>query len=549
MYKITIRFLLLFIAVAIAFGVQLLSFSTLIDGKVNSDQNFLKNHINYFVSICGIAFSILAYVLGGYFTRDIVWHLKEKPGNKRFNKAWGFAPDLPSVLQGIHIGGLRWIIVGVALSLLAAFSIVRGVWLTLSIKINPHVTYSPPRNISVATIHGDTPEAFGRTEYLATHLEGSVMGLKGSTVLHRDDDGEYIWSPWLIDDSATEVIIEDYMTVGLRPKCTLLKGSQVNSTIVAGTITLSFNAALYNTSDSPSIDLAGNRRRALWAAGTASSTLDYSSYHEYYVSYHVFTTDTAYDPSKSYTFQSNEIAGQLNAYMYACKIDLNIYNISGIITSNPGPSLDRLTLWKKTLITTPPKSPVENIEETEGYKEPEEPVKILDKAGSAIHAISMTSLDMVDTSANEICIPLHCWMYDSIPGSNTGYNSRTDGPATRFIYDNGWVNMSAPLLEYKLAQLIGFAFSPTTLANNNTIMAQVITHDFITETIKPYIWVGVLAQLVLVLVVIGLYITAVSDFRDSHGADLNYLVSVIKKDNPLEDYSLKSELDSRGDLP
>ncbi|KAF9110008.1 hypothetical protein BGX27_006887 [Mortierella sp. AM989] len=527
------RFLFLFIAVAIAFGVQLLSFSTLIDGKVNSDQNFLKNHINYFVSICGIAFSILAYVLGGYFTRDIVWHLNEKPGNKRFNKAWGFAPDLPSVLQGIHIGGLRWIIVGVALSLLAAFSIVRGVWLTLSIRINPHVTNSPPRNISFSSIHGYPRGQFDTSIFLASHVAGAVVGLKDSSVIHRDDDGEYIWSPWLIDNNVTEAIIEDYMTVGLRPKCTLLDGSHVALTDVNNTVTLTIGSALYNTPKPTIIEMKYARMSSLWRTKFALSTLNFNTFPNYFVSYQVFTTigDLKNLPMPP-TIHLNRTVGQSDIYVYGCKIDINLYNISGIVTSNPGPSLDRLTLRKKTLVTVPVHTPGSTTLSS----------IIFNNAETAIRTIDALAEDTA-TEPLEICVPVNCWMYDSIPGIYTGYDSRTNGPATDKVYLSGWVNMTAPLLEYKIAQLVGYTFSPTALTNSREIMAQAIIHDFITETIKPYIWLGVIFQLVLILVVIGLYITAVSDFRDCHGADLNYLVSVIKKDYPLENYPLKTGMD------
>lgn len=80
---------------------------------------------------------------------------------------------------------------GVALSLVACFSLVKDVWLTQAIKITPHVTVSEPLNITVASIQGGIgQDQLGRGGYLGAFVSELIMGLKDSTVLHQDTDGE-----------------------------------------------------------------------------------------------------------------------------------------------------------------------------------------------------------------------------------------------------------------------------------------------------------------------------------------------------------------------
>ncbi|KAF8924478.1 hypothetical protein BGZ58_001738 [Dissophora ornata] len=511
----------------ITFGLQFASLSRIVDGRVDTDQNNLKNYINYYVTVCGVAFGAMAYVLGKFFTSDIVWHLDEKPGNTRFNKAWGLIPELSAVFSGCMIGGKRWVVTGVVLSLVACFSLVKGIWLTQTITIKPHVSVSPQQNFTVATLHGgfnETAELF-RSGYLGVFASEIIMGLKGSTILHQDN-GEYIWSPWLIDSSASEIVIQDYLTMGLRPTCRLLKKSQVNVTAQTdGGFRIDIAASLHNTSDPATLYMYNGRMETDWNSTTVLSNIDSDTSPNFVVNYHVFGTTPQYDKNTTFTFNSPDTAftNGFNAYVYGCVIEFSQYYISGQITSNVGPSLDRLNLTEKIPVVG---------ESNETFNVYNMVYKSTLGFGDTIAYQQISGANM------EVCTPIQCWMIDEIPGIYTGYNSTTDGPTSTNIYTTGWLNMSPALLEYKIAQAIGYILSPSVCTNDEIIMANNVTHDFVTETIPRYVYGGVGVQLVLVLLAIGIYLATVSNFSQGHGDDLDYLVSLIKDENE------ENELDS-----
>ena len=54
MLNIFFRSFLLFVVVAITFGLQFVSLTSIIDSRVDADQNKLKNYISYYVTICGM---------------------------------------------------------------------------------------------------------------------------------------------------------------------------------------------------------------------------------------------------------------------------------------------------------------------------------------------------------------------------------------------------------------------------------------------------------------------------------------------------------------
>ncbi|KAF9316580.1 hypothetical protein BG003_001767, partial [Podila horticola] len=159
-----------------------------------------------------------------------------------------------------------------------------------------------------------------RQPYLAPFVNEMMMGLKGSTVLHSD-------------------------IVTLKLKCTLLKPSQVTWKINAanGSIAINIAASLYNTSDPAELNMDGDRVKNAWNSTVLKSS--HEGLPAYIMSYNVFGTVASADNNTNYTFASD--ATYLKAYVYACHIDINQYNISGKITSNPGPSLDRLQLTSK----------------------------------------------------------------------------------------------------------------------------------------------------------------------------------------------------------
>ncbi|KAF9316088.1 hypothetical protein BG003_002338 [Podila horticola] len=511
--------LVFFLLTIAALGVQLLSLSKFIDQRVDANQDALKNYINYLSTGCNSAFAVLMFSLGFLFTRDIVWHLGERPGSKRFNMAWSLSPELSAAVTGIRIGGLKWIVVGCALTLITAISLVRNVWLTLSIQIVPHVSVGPMSNFSISTIHAnpdnsDNQSQLSRQPYLDSFANEMMMGLKGSTVLHSDN-GEYIWSPWLTDRRVSEILIDNYLTVALKPKCTLLKPTQVTWKINAANDSIAINVAakLYNTSEPAQLYLTGPRLRTSW--NTTALKMAHGGLPAYIMSYNVFGTVTGADNSTNYTFAND--ATLLKAYVYACRIDINQYNISGKITSNPGPSLDRLQLTSKIL------SPGD----FDGVSE-----LMYSAVFQALTASGASANQLqVGETAMEICRPIQCWMIDSIPGIDTGYNSTVDGPTTTLINDQGWIGMTPALLEYKLVQAVGYVISPSILTSQDTILGSNVTHDFIMQTTPKYIYAGVGLQLVLVLLVVGLYIATVTDSRAGYSDDLEYLVSLLREED------------------
>ncbi|KAG0331941.1 hypothetical protein BG000_010481, partial [Podila horticola] len=187
-----------------------------------------------------------------------------------------------------------------------------------------------------------------RQPYLAPFVNEMMMGLKGSTVLHSDI-GEYIWSPWLTDSRVSEILIDNYLTVALKPKCTLLKPSQVTWKINATNDSIAINiaASLYNTSDPAELNMDGDRVKNAWNSTVLKSS--HESLTAYIMSYNVFGTVASADNNTNYTYASD--AAYLKAYVYACRIDINQYNISGKITSNPGPSLDTSAAHKQDTLT------------------------------------------------------------------------------------------------------------------------------------------------------------------------------------------------------
>jgi len=130
----------------------------------------------------------------------------------------------------------------------------------------------------------------------------------------------------------------------------------------------------------------------------------------------------------------------------------------------------------------------------------------------------------------EVCVPIQCWMLDSVVGIDTGYNSSRDGPTTGIIYEQGWIRMSPALLEYKIVQSIGYILSPSVAANSEYIMAESVTHDFVIQTTARYIYAGIGIELLLILLALGFYIGSVSDFGQGHGDDLEYLVTLLQPD-------------------
>lgn len=533
--NVYLRCLLFLLLTVTAFSVQFLSLSKLIDQRVDANQDALKNYINYFSTACNTAFAVLMFFLGFLFTRDVAWHLGERPGSRRFNMAWSLSPNLSAAVTGFRIGGMTWVAVGCALTLLTAFSLVRNVWLTLSIQILPHVSIGPTGNFSISSIYGDPGDntQLSRQGFLSRFSNEMMMGLKGTTVLHPDN-GEYIWSPWLTDSRASSILVENVQAVGLRPKCTLLKPSQVAWHINAANDSIAVNiaASLYNTSEPVDLYLEGNRLRTLWNSTVVRSAQIPDEDHPYYlVSYNVFTTVQSSDPKTNYTFES--AAALLKAYVYACRIDVNRYNISGQITSNPGPSLDRLQLTSKVKVKV---SPPDESDDADTYND----------VYRAFTAFSQTMLQVrPEDLDDEACRPTQCWLIDSIPGIYTGYNSSQEGPVTRMIYEQGWIGMSPTLLEYKLAQAVGYILSPSIFTRPDTVLGSNVTHDFVMQTTPKYIFAGVSLQLVLVLLIVGLYLVTVSDLRAGHSDDLDYLVALIREDDMMreEHIALKGRQD------
>ncbi|KAF9996267.1 hypothetical protein BGZ79_009996 [Entomortierella chlamydospora] len=293
----------------------------------------------------------------------------------------------------------------------------------MSIKILPHVTYSNPLNVTISSIHNgfDDTANFTQKGKLSAFASSVMVGMKDKTVLHSDN-GEYIWSPWLIDPNVAEVIFTNYITVGLRPNCTLLKQSQVNVTYNANTSVIEFDLApsLYNTSE----------------------------------------------------------------------VDLSV------------------------------------------------------RTFAEVAATARPSDDDIET-----CVPIQCWMYDSIPGIYTGYDSKRDGLATTTVISYGWRDMTRDLIEYKTAQAIGYIISPNLLGVADNMTAFNITHDYMLETSRGYIFGGVAIQLFLILVVVVMYTASVSDSNRYHADDLDCLVGLIKKEAPNELYDLKTEINEEEQDP
>ena len=476
----------------------------------------------------------MVFVLGNFFTMDIVWHLDEQPGNKRFNKAWGFSPGLTSAITGFKIGGKRWALTGIVLSLVACFALVKDIWLFQSIKIQPYRSIGELQNFTVATVKGgfDVFNQLARPQYLSFFATEVIIGLKDATVLHLDDDGTYIWSPWLIDPAAEEIVIEDYLAFGLRPKCTLLKGSQVAVTYLGQDIAIDMpdvridiSADVFNTSEEATLYMTSIRPKSSWNTTSVRSNSSELTTSDYVVSFHVFGTPSAIDNGTHYTFDSStskfvEIASgysSFNAYVYGCRIDIRQYNITGQVVSKPSQSLDRLNLTSKVLVTEP-------NDETD-------------------HVVDMVTLSAIGFSEGyqlfpdtftEICKPIECWMLDSIPGVDTGYNSSSDGPTTTLLLNNGWIAMTPALLEYKIIQSIGYVLSPSAATNVEILMARNVTNIFITETIQKNIFGGVAVELLLIVLAIVFYFASVSDFARGHGDDLDYLTELLA---PREDES------------
>lgn len=515
--NVYLRCLLFLLLTVAALSVQFLSLSKLIDQRVDANQDVLKNYINYFSTACNAAFAVLMFFLGFLFTRDVAWHLGERPGSRRFNMAWSFSPNLSAVVTGFQIGGMKWAAIGCALTLITAFSLVRNVWLTLSIQILPHVSIGPMGNFSIWTIVEDFVDdvQLSRQGFLSRFSNQMMMGLKGTTVLHSDN-GEYIWSPWLTDSRASAILVDNFQTVALRPKCTLLKPSQVTWHISAAndSISVDIAASLYNTSDPANLYIGGSRLRIMWNSTVVQSTQDPSEdLPNYLVSYNIFTTVRSNDTKTNYTFES--AAAFLKAYVYACRVDINPYNISGQITSDPGPSLDRLKLTSK----------VPSLGKSDN-------TGMYSTVRRSLTAFSQSMLNVwQEDLIGEACLPIQCWLIDSIPGIYTGYNSSKEGPVTRMIYDQGWSGMKPALLEYKLAQAVGYILSPSIVGHPGTVLGSSVTNDFMMQAIPKYIFAGVSLQLVLVLLVVGLYLITVTDSRAGHSDDLDYLVALIREDD------------------
>lgn len=524
MLNIFVRYILLFLVIVVTVGLQLMSLSNVVNNRVGDDQNALKNYINIYVTVCGISFAVMIFVLGKLFTSDLPWHLKEQPGNKRFIHAWGFYPDLIAVFSGFRIGGKRWILTGMALTFIACFSLVKDVWLTQSIKIRPHTSVSEPRNVSVGTLHGGFEASntqLYRKGYLGVFAAEAIMGLRGSTALHLDGDGEYIWSPWLIDPQVSEIVIENYSTIGLRPSCRLLERSEVNvTTLNDGSLKIDIPDTLFNASDPATLYVNGNPIYTTWNATTVQSNATGQSVvttPDYIVNYHVFSTNVHDNTNKTYTYRppKNSTYGlDFISYVYGCKVDIPQYNISGHVSSNVGPSLDRLNMTRKVLVS-------DILDDTPNFNQ-------------LVYAANQgfgDTLRYQSIGTNmEICVPIRCWMLDSALGLETGYNSTRDGPTTGIIYEQGWVHMSPALLEYKIAQSIGYILSPSVITNTESIMAKSITHDFVIDTTGRYVFVGIGIELVLIMLAIGFYITSVSDFSQGHGDDLMHLVTLLRPD-------------------
>ncbi|GJJ71475.1 hypothetical protein EMPS_03825 [Entomortierella parvispora] len=524
MLNILVRLILLFLIVAFTIGLQLTSLSNVINNRVRQDQNDLKNFINIYVTICGISFAVMVFVLGKLFTSDLSWHLREQPGSKRFIRAWGFYPGLISVYSGFRIGGKRWIMMGLALTLITCFSLVKDIWLTQAIQIKPHMSISEPLNVSVATLHGGVDALTTRLDhpgYLGVFAVEVVMGLKGSTALHSDGDGEYIWSPWLNDPQVSEIVIEDYSTIGLRPSCKLMTLSEVIVTPLGVPFyQIDIPETTFNASQQATLYIEGGPIYTTWNTTTVRSNAT-GHYKEttpdYIVNYHVFLSNVQYDNRTDYTFKAPKNAtyeDNFLAFVYGCKVEISQYNISGHVVSDVGPTLDRLNMTKKVPV-----------------------LEILDDTPNFYQMVQLASEGFTETlsyqniGANiEICLPIQCWMADTALGINTGYNSSIDGPTTALIYQQGWTHMTPELLEYKVVQSIGYILSPTVMVDIEYIMAGNVTHDSVIETTDLYVYAGIGIELVLILLGLGFYICSVTDYGQGHGDDLEHLVAVLQSD-------------------
>jgi len=108
------------------------------------------------------------------------------------------------------------------------------------------------------------------------------MGLKGSTVLHQDDGGEYIWAPLLVDPDDYQIIVKDYLIIGLYPKCKLLKPSQAKVTVLADkSIQIDMAASIYGTDRDATLFMTYNRFSNVnaWNTTTLRFNCSHGQYH------------------------------------------------------------------------------------------------------------------------------------------------------------------------------------------------------------------------------------------------------------------------------
>ncbi|KAG0211432.1 hypothetical protein BGX28_007924 [Mortierella sp. GBA30] len=463
------RLLMFAVTVASVAIFQLVGLSPLMD-KVLGDRDVLKQRIVYWTTACSIANSMMLFLLGRWFTMDLVWNFH----HKHFRHLWGLKPSLGAITIGIHVRKKSTACVGIIIALMSVASLGLSLWMTSAMEIGIYSYYPPLSQVNLMDLPfvGDEMVKFGQggAHIFDVFVEQGAIGYLGKTQL-TPYNNRYFWSPILVSEVPMTAQVQNVSAFSIKPSCTLLTASDLKvpykDTNLDRLADRNFTLGSFQEKIGPVW-----ARTHFWDVHMDKETTDGGSTDQFY---NILSTSSKSAGPASFEIILNSANGAV-AYVYAvsCQVQFEAWKISGFINSFRPQRLN---------ITT--------AEQVEGN----------DKSMIfyILRGLDMWTNSTIATTVDNIGRDLQSNLWMWMRGRNY---TQKDGDELVTS------NVSFPVwTEQKIVELVAASLTTSTAAIFNRVVtgaAEIQTSILNVQTFR--IWIGLVVQLAFVVVTVGIYL-------------------------------------------